>query len=111
MTDDTQPSPRVVEVSPNTPPWLLAVIRLGVISVIAMWFVYRVTTVFETRLGSIETYMHDQNKLLTRLQDVLNSHEASSAEDNRVWLSIARQICVNTAQNDDQRRQCVIYPR
>lgn len=87
----------------DLPTWLQAVLRLGVVSAIAMWFVYRVTTVFEERLNKVEDHMMQTRTMVSQVKDELSDHDRQTYE----WLTLARQICVNTSQTEDQRSRCL----
>jgi hypothetical protein len=84
---------------PNAPAWLNVVLRVGVPSAIALWFVFRLTTAMEDRLSRME-------QIQAQVIGQLTQH----MQNSEVAIAIARQMCLNTAKNDEQMSAC-IYPR
>lgn len=94
----------------GTPAWLNAVLRIGAISCIAMWFVYRLTTVVETRLTNVENILNNTMQVQAAFnanQEGLKKDVQEHRAETHKFVSIARQICVNTAKSQEQIRACV----
>lgn len=95
----------LMNASENTMPqnaWVNAILKLGVLPVIAMYLIWRGATVFEDRLKAVEQALVNQHGLIVRTQDQLGSHSMLTEQ----WISIARQTCINTAKNQQQVRDC-----
>ena len=83
--------------------WVNAILKLGVLPVIALFLIWRGATVFEDRLKAVEMALQNQQGLLIRTQDQLGTHSMLTEQ----WINISRQICINTAKNSQQARDCV----
>lgn len=86
----------------DVPNWANAILKLGVFPAIVVWLIYMGTTAFENRLKAIESGLQNQHGLIVRTQDQLGSHSMLTEQ----WISLTRQICINTARNDAQRTEC-----
>ena len=82
----------------NIPPWLNFIVRVGVPSAIALWFVFRLTTSVEDRLARME-------QIQASVIGQLNQH----MQNSEIAIAIARQMCINAAKDDTQQRACLLY--
>jgi hypothetical protein len=80
------------------PPWLTFVFRVGVPSAIAVWFVFRLTTTMEDRLYRMEAI---QQTVRVELEEHMRA--------SKIAIDLARQLCINTAKDDEQTRACLRY--
>lgn len=80
----------------HMPAWVNAVVRVGVPSAIALWFVFRLTTAIEDRLYRMEQI---QAQVVGQLMIHMTNSETA--------INLARQLCINTAKTDEQTSACL----
>jgi hypothetical protein len=80
----------------GVPPWMNFVFRVGVPAAIAVFLVYRLTGAIEDRLRQMEEI---QSTVIGQLSIHMRNSDAA--------IGLARQLCVNTAKNDEQIRGCL----
>jgi hypothetical protein len=80
--------------------WGKFVTTVGVPSAALLFLLWRLTTGIEIQV--------DQNAATTaRMERALDSHIRANDSTTLTMLTLMRQICVNTAATDEQRRSCV----
>lgn len=94
----------------SMPPWLAAILRLGAVSAIALFLVWRLTTGIEDRLKGVETSLDlhmrievEQSGESAKLIEMIQEHRRDVSEIRQE----VRQTCMNTARNDEQRAACL----
>ena len=92
------------------PPWLAAILRLGAVSAIALFLVWRLTTGIEDRLKGVETSLDlhmrievEQSGETAKMIEMIQEHRRDVAEMRQQ----VRQGCMNAARNDEQRAACL----
>jgi hypothetical protein len=92
------------------PPWLRFVVVVGPTAAIALFLVFQVPGAIKQVEARVEqhatTTVQSNAATAAQLGELIKSVEAER-QQLRVVVSVLRQVCVNTARNDEQRRECV----
>lgn len=89
------------------PPWMRFVWLIGVPSAIALFLVWRLDGRQSQHLMQIESRLEAHALVTLGAAGTLTKASEDGRAETRTLITLMRQVCVNTARTDEQRRECV----
>jgi hypothetical protein len=87
--------------------WWTLLERYGVPSAIALFLVWFMTTRIQNDMKDMSLELRGHATISASTASRLESFTQDSRAESRSMISLLRQVCVNTAKTDEQRRECV----
>jgi hypothetical protein len=76
-------------------------------SAIALFLVWFMTTRIQNDMKDMSLELRGHATVSANTAARLQAFTQDSREESRALISLLRQVCVNTAKTDEQRRECV----
>jgi hypothetical protein len=89
------------------PVWVRSALIVGPTTLIALYLVYRIDTRVGAQLDRMETRLEAHAAVTSAASANLSGFVIDSQEESRSMILLLRQLCINTAQDAAQRRECL----
>jgi hypothetical protein len=89
------------------PQWAVTVLRLGAVTLIALYLVRAITDIATGDLAEIRDKMNSHVAAMTQLQLEFETFRADQADFMVTMLALEQRICLNTANDGPERQACL----
>lgn len=88
-------------------PWMRFVVLVGAPAAIAMWLTYFVSARIGADIDHISQRLDAHASVSSAAAANLSGFILDSQEETRTLILLMRQLCLNTATDAQQRRECI----
>lgn len=89
------------------PPWMRFISIIGPVAAIALFLVWRLDARLGTQLDRMEQRLEAHAAVTSATSTAFSVFAADSRAQTTALVILMRQVCINTAQSAEQRRECV----